>query len=289
MKNKGLGRGIEALFSDNEFNADEEEQVVDLSLSKLRANPFQPRNEFDTDALNDLAESIKKSGVFQPIIVRLDKTNTNAYQILAGERRFRASKLAGKDSIPAIIRTISDEQMMEIAILENLQREDLSSMEEAEAYASLMDNLHLTQAQVAQRLGKSRPYIANYLRLLKLPYEVQELLKANKLSMGQARTLLAIKDKNKLVKLALETAAKDLTVRQLEKMINDDQKKTSATTKSHVKKSPFVRDTEQQLRDLFGTSVLVNENNGGKGKIEIDYSSNQDLNRILQILNISLD
>ncbi|WP_220752234.1 ParB/RepB/Spo0J family partition protein [Apilactobacillus xinyiensis] len=289
MKNKGLGRGIEALFSDNEFNADEEEQVVDLSLSKLRANPFQPRNEFDTDALNDLAESIKKSGVFQPIIVRVDKTHTNAYQILAGERRFRASKLAGKDSIPAIIRTISDEQMMEIAILENLQREDLSSMEEAEAYASLMDNLHLTQAQVAQRLGKSRPYIANYLRLLKLPYEVQELLKANKLSMGQARTLLAIKDKNKLVKLALETVAKDLTVRQLEKMINDDQKKTSATTKSHVKKSPFVRDTEQQLRDLFGTSVLVNENNGGRGKIEIDYSSNQDLNRILQILNISLD
>ncbi|WP_220728886.1 ParB/RepB/Spo0J family partition protein [Apilactobacillus xinyiensis] len=289
MKNKGLGRGIEALFSDNEFNADEEEQVVDLSLSKLRANPFQPRNEFDTDALNDLAESIKKSGVFQPIIVRVDKTNTNAYQILAGERRFRASKLAGKDSIPAIIRTISDEQMMEIAILENLQREDLSSMEEAEAYASLMDNLHLTQAQVAQRLGKSRPYIANYLRLLKLPYEVQELLKANKLSMGQARTLLAIKDKNKLVKLALETVAKDLTVRQLEKMINDDQKKTSATTKSHVKKSPFVRDTEQQLRDLFGTSVLVNENDGGRGKIEIDYSSNQDLNRILQILNISLD
>ncbi|MCL0312748.1 ParB/RepB/Spo0J family partition protein [Apilactobacillus sp. TMW 2.2459] len=289
MKNKGLGRGIEALFSDNEFNADEKEQVVDLSLSKLHANPFQPRNEFDTDALNDLAESIKKSGVFQPIIVRVDKTNTNAYQILAGERRFRASKLAGKDSIPAIIRTISDEQMMEIAILENLQREDLSSMEEAEAYASLMDNLHLTQAQVAQRLGKSRPYIANYLRLLKLPYEVQELLKANKLSMGQARTLLAIKDKNKLVKLALETAAKDLTVRQLEKMINDDQKKTSATTKSHVKKSPFVRDTEQQLRDLFGTSVLVNEKNGGKGKIEIDYSSNQDLNRILQILNISLD
>ncbi|MCK8625091.1 ParB/RepB/Spo0J family partition protein [Apilactobacillus sp. M161] len=289
MKNKGLGRGIEALFSDNEFNADEEEQVVDLSLSKLRANPFQPRNEFDMDALNDLAESIKKSGVFQPIIVRVDKTNTNAYQILAGERRFRASKLAGKDSIPAIIRTISDEQMMEIAILENLQREDLSSMEEAEAYASLMDNLHLTQAQVAQRLGKSRPYIANYLRLLKLPYEVQELLKANKLSMGQARTLLAIKDKNKLVKLALETVAKDLTVRQLEKMINDDQKKTSATTKSRVKKSPFVRDTEQQLRDLFGTSVLVNENDGGRGKIEIDYSSNQDLNRILQILNISLD
>ncbi|KRM68193.1 Spo0J-like protein [Apilactobacillus ozensis DSM 23829 = JCM 17196] len=288
MKNKGLGRGIEALFADNEIN-ENEEQVTEISIDKLHPNPFQPRTEFDTAALDDLAQSIKKSGVFQPIIVRNDDSHSKEYQILAGERRYRASKLAGKETIPAIIRPISDEQMMEIAVVENLQREDLSPLEEAEAYATLMDKLHLTQAQVSQRLGKSRPYIANYLRLLKLPREVRLLLKADKLSMGQARTLLAIKDEHKLIKLAHATVANNLTVRQLEQLINSENKSKASQAKPRTKKSPFVHDAEQQLQDLFGTSVLLNASKSGKGKIEIDYSSNQDLNRILQILNISLD
>ena len=169
-KNKGLGRGIDALFQD--LSEIEEvdiknDQVVEIPLSDLRPNPYQPRKSFDETSLQELANSIEQSGVFQPIIVR--KSAVKGYELIAGERRFRASKLAGKETIPAIIREFDEEAMMQIAVLENLQREDLNPLEEAEAYEMLMKNLKLTQADVANRLGKSRPYIANYLRLLTLP------------------------------------------------------------------------------------------------------------------------
>lgn len=199
-RSKGLGRGIDALFQESKEEQQPDEQVVELEISEIRPNPYQPRKTFNEEALEELAKSIKKSGVFQPIIVR--KSSVKGYEIIAGERRYRASKLAKKTEIPAIIREFNEEQMMEVAVLENLQREDLTPLEEAEAYNTLMEKLNLTQTQVSERLGKSRPYIANYLRLLGLPGKVKLMLQDGSLSMGQARTLLAVKDEEKLMELA---------------------------------------------------------------------------------------
>ena len=186
---KKRGFSLAALFGDNHAKQDHEQSVEEIELTAIRPNPYQPRRTFDEAALQELAASIKESGVFQPIILRQPDPDLNRYEIIAGERRFRASKLAGKTTIPAIVRTMSDSQMMEVAVLENLQREDLTPLEEAQAYQSLMDRLQLTQAQVAEKLGKSRPYIANYLRLLGLPQPVKDMLEDHRLSMGQARTL----------------------------------------------------------------------------------------------------
>lgn len=290
-KEKSLGRGIDALFAENGVDT-AEENVVDLTLADIRPNPYQPRQKFDQKGLNDLAASIEKTGVFQPIIVRQPDKTLERYEILAGERRFRASKLAGKTTIPGIVRDITEEQMMEIAVLENLQREDLTPLEEAEAYDTLMTKLTLTQAQVSERLGKSRPYIANYLRLLGLPKAVKDMLQHNELSMGQARTLLSLKDKTKLVALAKRAVEQGMTVRSLEaevSKLNGAAKKLAK--KPAKKKSPFLRSTENQLQERFGTQVSINESQGKdqQGRIEIEYLSNDDLNRILDLLDIHLD
>ncbi|MDN2453690.1 ParB/RepB/Spo0J family partition protein [Lactobacillus sp. UCMA15818] len=288
--NKGLGRGIEALFQDLEQVDDGKEVVTELALGDIRPNPYQPRKIFDEDALSELSVSIKKSGVFQPIIVR--KSSVKGYEIISGERRFRASKLAEKKNIPAIIREIDEASMMEIAILENLQREDLTPLEEAQAYNTLMNKLQLTQEQVSERLGKSRPYIANYLRLLGLPKEVKDMLQREELSMGQARTLLALKDKKQVIPVAKQTVEENLTVRQLEQLVakmNGNEKKTI----KKVKKDPnavYYEQSENALREKFGTKVAVKTSSRqGKGKIEIDYLSTSDFNRIMDILGISLD
>lgn len=290
-KEKSLGRGIDALFAENGVDT-AEENVVDLTLADIRPNPYQPRQKFDQKGLNDLAASIEKTGVFQPIIVRQPDKTLERYEILAGERRFRASKLAGKTTIPGIVRDVTEEQMMEIAVLENLQREDLTPLEEAEAYDTLMTKLTLTQAQVSERLGKSRPYIANYLRLLGLPKAVKDMLQHNELSMGQARTMLSLKDKTKLVALAKRAVEQGMTVRALEaevSKLNGAAKKLAK--KPAKKKSPFLRSTENQLQERFGTQVSINESQGKdqQGRIEIEYLSNDDLNRILDLLDIHLD
>ncbi|MBP1041351.1 ParB/RepB/Spo0J family partition protein [Vagococcus sp. BWB3-3] len=290
---KGLGRGIDALFQD--FASLEEvdvqkEEIVDLDLGELRPNPYQPRKTFDEAALQELAQSIKQSGVFQPIIVR--KSDVKGYEIIAGERRFRASKLAGKENIPAIVREFDEAAMMQIAVLENLQREDLSPLEEAEAYDMLMKNLKLTQVELSERLGKSRPYIANHLRLLTLPKGVKELLQAEQLSMGQARTLLGLKNRELMAEVAAKAIKESLTVRQLEQLVSEmnDQK---VAPKKKVKKEGqakpyYIRESEERLMDKFGTSVLIQEKEG-KGKIEIEYLSADDLTRILDILEIKFD
>lgn len=290
---KGLGRGIDALFQD--FASLEEvdvqkEEIVDLDLAELRPNPYQPRKTFDEAALQELAQSIKQSGVFQPIIVR--KSDVKGYEIIAGERRFRASKLAGKEKIPAIIREFDEAAMMQIAVLENLQREDLSPLEEAEAYDMLMKNLKLTQVELSERLGKSRPYIANHLRLLTLPEGVKELLQTEQLSMGQARTLLGLKNRELMAEVAAKAIKESLTVRQLEQLVSElnDQK---ASPKRKIKKEApakpyYIRESEERLMDKFGTSVLIQEKEG-KGKIEIEYLSAGDLTRILDILDIKFD
>jgi ParB family chromosome partitioning protein len=286
---KGLGRGIDALFQDLQQISQDDEVVTELKLSEIRPNPYQPRKDFNEQSLAELSASIKKSGVFQPIIVR--KSKIQGYEIIAGERRFRASKLAGKETIPAIIRQLDEPQMMEIAVLENLQREDLTPLEEAQAYEMLMKNLKLTQAQVSERLGKSRPYIANYLRLLGLPDEVKQLLQEQQLSMGQARTLLALKDHSKLTAIAKQTVRENLTVRQLEQLITRLNGKTPTTKKpANDPYQKYYRQTEHQLQEKFGTKVAIkNSSKTGHGRIEINYLSTKDFNRIIDILGISLD
>lgn len=291
-KNKGLGRGIDALFQD--FSSLEEvdvqkEQVVEIDLTELRPNPYQPRKTFEESSLNELAESIKQSGVFQPIIVR--KSQVKGYEIIAGERRFRASKLAGKETVPAIVREFDEEAMMQVAVLENLQREDLNPMEEAEAYEMLMKNLNLTQVELAERLGKSRPYIANYLRLLTLPKIVKDLVQKETLSMGQARTLLGLKDKAKMIALANRALKENLTVRQLEQIVAkmNEGEMAAEKPKKQVKEKPYyIRESEDRLMDKFGTTVAIQEKEG-KGRIEIEYLSAADLTRILDILEIHFD
>ncbi|UJL25844.1 ParB/RepB/Spo0J family partition protein [Lactiplantibacillus plantarum] len=289
--NKALGRGIGALFADVNEPASEE-AVVDLDLKDIHANPYQPRRTFDQTALKELASSIEKSGVFQPIIVRQPDAELNKYEIIAGERRFRASKLAHQTTIPAIVRDVTEEQMMEVAVLENLQREDLTPLEEAAAYDSLMKKLKLTQAEVSKRLGKSRPYIANYLRLLGLPDGVKQYIQKGQLSMGQARTLLSLKNKTKLAPLAKRVVKDNMTVRQLEQIVaryNGESKEPAK--KVAPKKSPYIRASEEQLQEKFGTAVSIQNkaNKADQGKIEIPYLSNEDLTRILEILSIDLN
>lgn len=293
MKNKGkiLGKGIDALFQDlaslEEVDV-QTETVVDISLNELRPNPYQPRKTFDETSLKELASSIAHSGVFQPIIVR--KSAVKGYEIIAGERRFRASKLAKKETIPAIIRDFDEESMMQVAVLENLQREDLNPLEEAEAYKMLMDNLKLTQVEVATRLGKSRPYIANYLRLLTLPQLAKEMLQDQRLSMGQARTLLGLKNKEEMLKLANRCVKENLTVRQLEQLVAEMNEDKSKKKISRIiqEKPYYLRESEDRLMDKLGTSVEITEKKG-KGKIEIEYLSQSDLTRILDLLNITFD
>ena len=287
-----LGRGIEALFEENTIaDSDSTEQVQDIKLTSIRANPYQPRRTFDQAALRELAASIEKSGVFQPIILRQPDPAVERYELVAGERRFRASKLAKQKTIPAIVRTMSDEQMMEIAVLENLQREDLTPLEEAQAYQTLMDKLSLTQAQVAVKLGKSRPYIANYLRLLGLPAPIKEALNAGQLSMGQARTILGLKNKRQLTPLANRAVKQNLTVRQLEKIVAQMNGTAKAKDQHNRQRKPvYIREAEDQLQSKFGTKVAVSQSRKrGSGKIEIPYTSNDDLTRILELLDISLD
>ncbi|MDN6625899.1 MAG: ParB/RepB/Spo0J family partition protein [Pisciglobus halotolerans] len=286
---KGLGRGIDALFTEfAEFDKvdSSDERVQQIELSEIRPNPYQPRRRFDEDALNELADSIKQSGVFQPIILRA--SSAKGYELIAGERRFRASKLAGKTTIPAIVREFNEEDMMQVAVLENLQREDLSALEEAEAYNMLMKNLKLTQEEVALRLGKSRPYIANYLRLLGLPEEVKEMLQQNDISMGQARTLLGLKDKKQILKIAKKVVKENLTVRQIEQLVSQMNEPKKEQEEKGIKKPLYIRESEERLMDKFGTTVVINDKNE-KGKIEIEYLSTEDLTRILDLLEIQFD
>lgn len=266
-------------------------QVVEINLSYIHPNPYQPRHNFDAKALRELANSIQESGVFQPIIVRQQAAAKNYYELIAGERRFRAAKMAGLHTIPALISQLSDAETMEAAVIENLQREDLTPLEEAQAYDSLMAKLNFTQAQVSEKLGKSRPYIANYLRLLRLPQTIKNMLQAGELSMGQARTLLALKNRHKLIPLAKRVVSEHLTVRQLENLVNRLNAQMPKKGKPVLpvrKESPYVRAIEEQLQERFGTKAVLDQKEKG-GKIEINYVSNDDLNRILNLLNISLD
>ncbi|ADG40530.1 MULTISPECIES: ParB/RepB/Spo0J family partition protein [Leuconostoc] len=297
IKKGGLGKGLGGLFNAN--NVTEEalehtkavtkqatatEQVVRINLVDVEANPFQPRHRFNDERLEELSRSIKQNGVLTPIIVR---KHDRGYQIIAGERRVRASKLAELTYISAIVREVDDDTMAAIALIENLQRDDLDVIEEAQAYDNLMQQLHLTQAQVAEKVGKERTTVANALRLLKLPQSVQELVEKGDLSMGHARALLGLKSKAKLEEVAQLIITRHLNVRQVESLVR--QINNGTTEKNEKVVSPYITSLATQLEEKFGTKVNVNVGNKGHGKIEISYLSNDDLSRILNLLDIEVD
>jgi len=284
-KRRALGRGLEELFNieDITYSGFEEkimktataEEIRQIPLTELRVNPYQPRKNFDPDSLNELAESIKTHGVFQPIIV---KKSIKGYEIVAGERRFRASKIAGKETIPAIVKDFSDEQMMQIAVLENLQRENLNAIEEATAYKTLMVNMGINQEKLADVVGKSRSHVTNMLGLLNLPESVINLVMTKKISMGHARVLSKLKDPNKIIMLANEIVDKELSVREIEVL---------ASGKEFVRKTKMTRkevsieylDLERNLTDYLGTKIKLKPK-----KLELFYENEKDLNRLLEII-----
>lgn len=272
---KGLGRGLDALFQENQ----QDELIEDINLSELRPNPYQPRHEFDEKALNELSESIKIHGVLQPIVVR---KSIKGYDIVVGERRFRASKLAGKVKIPAIVKSLTDTQMMELAVIENLQREDLNPLEEAKSYQFLMDRLKLTQAETADRLGKSRPYIANMLRLMNLPQAVKDLIDQKKITGGHGRTLLGLKSEDEMIAVAKKVIDESMSVRELEKYIKD-LNQSDKKTKEKKKKPVFLVKHEENLKRSLGTKVEISKSRK-KGKIAIEFTSEEEFNRLIALL-----
>ena len=288
-KKRALGRGLEELFNNENLDIESFEktivenahrdEIIEVDLSELRVNPYQPRKIFDEEALKELSESIKEHGVFQPIII---KKSIKGYEIVAGERRVRASKLAGLTHIPAIIRNFTDEQMMEIALLENLQRENLTAIEEAVAYKSLLENLHLTQDELAKKVGKSRSHITNIIGLLRLPKDIQELVNTSKISMGHARILSKLDDENQIRKMADKIINENISVRNTEELTSTNN--FERKNKIHKKESNTndLKYVEDLLREKLDTKVKINDK-----KIEISYTNVADLNRILEILNVS--
>ncbi|WP_139892024.1 ParB/RepB/Spo0J family partition protein [Bacillus sp. D386] len=276
---KGLGKGLDALIANMEVS--KEEVVQEIALKNLRPNPYQPRKSFQPEAIEELKNSILQHGILQPLIVR--KSSIKGYEIVAGERRFRAAKEAKMKTVPAVVREFDDRQMMELALLENLQREDLNPVEEGAAYQSLLRNLDITQEELAKRMGKSRPHIANHIRLLSLPALIQDYISQGKLSMGHGRALLSLKSKKDIKPLADKVIKENLNVRQLEGIIQGLNESVPRETKKVPAKDIFIQERENQLRERFGTTVNIKQNNK-RGKIEIEFFSNEDLERLLEIL-----
>ncbi|QDH23735.1 ParB/RepB/Spo0J family partition protein [Saccharibacillus brassicae] len=277
---KGLGRGLDALIPS--LSVGENDPIVDIPLDRLRANPYQPRHHFDEDGLRELAESIRQHGVIQPIIVR---SVLRGYEIIAGERRTRASALAGKSRIPAVVREFSDQQVMEIALIENVQRENLNAMEIAVAYQSLMDEFKMTQEELSAKVGKSRSHIANFLRLLSLPDEVKEHVSRGTLSMGHAKAIVGLKNPAFQIELAEKAMREGWSVRELEEAVQELGTKSGGTVKNKTKKrDPYIADVEDSLREHFKTTVKIKPGSKEKGKIELSYYDQQDLQRLLDLL-----
>jgi len=290
-KKRALGKGLEQLFNNETIDFDSFEaniiesaspnDIKEIPLDELRSNPYQPRKNFDVEALEELASSIREYGVFQPIIA---KKSIKGYEIVAGERRVRASKLAGQKTIPAIIREFSDNEMREIALLENLQRENLSAIEEAWAYQSLIESLHIRQEDLAEKLGKSRSHITNMLGLLRLPESVQEMILKNEISMGHARVLSKLEDVEVIKLYANRIKEENLSVRELEKILanpNEIKRKVPIQRKVNTNQYKYIEDA---LKEKLGTKLRIQNQ-----KIEIYFKDLEDLNRILEELNVEID
>jgi len=281
-KKKGLGRGLDALLGDENFDfldnnepAKKSDDFVDINL--LEASPFQPRKEFDAQALNSLVDSIREKGVLQPLLVR---KNVNKFEIIAGERRFRAAKIAGVTKLPVIIKDIDDKEALEIALIENIMRENLSPIEEAEGYARLMSEFSHTQEALSQVIGKSRSQIANTLRLLNLPDSVKQLIKENKLSAGHAKMLVGLENAEEL---AQKIVKEGLSVRQIEKIVVK-QKNPAPSKRIASLKNPQFFDIEQDLYKSCGLQVKICSGKNGRGSVSIKYDSIAQLDEIIEIL-----
>ena len=291
QKKKALGKGLEELFSSEVLDFDtfesnimetaEENDIKEILVSEIRPNPYQPRKTFNDEALNELAESIKNYGVFQPIIV---KKGLRGYDLIAGERRLRASKIAGLTKIPAIVKEFTDDEMREISLLENIQRENLTSIELAWAYKGIIDNLDIRQEDLAQKIGKSRSHVTNTLGLLNLPKSVQEMILNGDISMGHARVLSKMDDDDEVIKLADRIVHENISVHELEDISKkDDIKKRMPINKRINNNNYNYSQVEDELKDILGTNVKIN----GK-KISIYFENVNDLNRILDIMNIDI-
>lgn len=296
-KRTGLGKGLSALLEDNtteQLSTDAIVEVVsagrihEIPLEQIEVNPFQPRTEFDRTALEELAESIRVQGIIQPITVR--QLEPGSYQLISGERRLKASKLAGLTQVPAYIRTANDQQMLEMALIENIQREELNAIEIALSYQRLLTECSLKQEELGDRVGKNRSTVTNYLRLLKLPPDIQIGLRDRKISMGHARALINIENIDTQLSLFKKIIDEEWSVRKTEEAVRalltkPDASETAKKPVSHV--HPEIVQLQNRLSNRYGTRVQVNRNEQGKGEIKIPFFSDEDLNRILEILELS--
>lgn len=284
MSKKGLGSGLSHLIEQN-MSANNQREVFDVSVGKIKPNPYQPRKTFDQKALEELSESIKENGLFQPILLR---ETLVGYEIISGERRYRASKLAGLKTIPAIIYDYTDQQMMEVALVENIQREDLSIVEEAKSYQSLIDNLGYTQEQLANKVGKSRSHVTNIIRLLKLDDDILESVDKGLLSMGHVKVLITIDDKKRQYQIVDQIISQNLNVRQTEELANSAKGKSTIKVKqrraNETVKSARNKRIETIVREKLGVQVIVTGEK--KGSIEFKYNSPDELENLLEQLNL---
>ena len=290
-KKKALGRGLDAILQSPETDITSKDisgnyvvgAIANIAVEKIVSNPFQPRDQFDDELLKELAASIEKQGIIQPITVR--KLGYDKYQLISGERRLRASKVAGISEVPCYIRVANDEQMLEMALVENIHRKDLNAIEIAISYQRLIEECELTHEKLSERISKNRSTITNYLRLLKLPAEIQLALRDDKISMGHARALINVTDPEIPLGILNKIIARDLSVRQVEELVRNFQVLPPVTKKDPVELPEFFNSTAVELRDKLGTNVNIRRNNNGKGQIVISFESDQDFSRILALLD----
>lgn len=290
-KRSGLGKGLDSLIpaqsskkvaSKGQASVETEikKEEIMLKITEVEPNRDQPRKHFDEDALLELSESIKQFGIIQPIIVQKRK---DYYEIIAGERRWRAAKMAGVKEVPVIVKDYTDQEIVEISLIENIQRENLNPIEEAKAYKRLLDEFDLKQDEVAERVSKSRTAVTNSMRLLRLDERVQQMVIDDMISSGHARALLAIEDKDMQVKIATKVFDEKLSVREIEKLVKNIGKEKIEKKKQEIKNSFIYQDIEEKIKGILGTKVYVNHKSNNKGKIEIEYYSNDELERILNL------
>lgn len=283
IKRNALGRGLDALITMDEVKTSGSSSINEINIDLISPNPDQPRTEFDEEALNELASSIKELGIIQPISLR--KMSNNSYQIIAGERRYRAAKRAGLKSLPAYVRTVEDETVMEMALIENIQREDLNAVEIALTFQKLIEQYNLTQEKLSERVGKKRTTIANYLRLLKLPAEIQLGLKNKVIDMGHARSLLSIEDASLQLKLYEEIKLNGYSVRKVEERAKEIIQGEKVVEKPSKKKNSEYDSYNKELISLFKTRVKIVCDENGKGKISIPFKNEKEFERIKELLN----
>lgn len=289
-KNRGLGKGLEALFNNSEIDtkeisiekAEENEArgITFVNINDIKPNENQPRKEFDEEKIEELSNSIKEHGLIQPVILR---KASKGFEIVAGERRWRACRKAGLKEIPCIVKELTDEQNMLIAIIENMQREDLNPIEEADGINMMITNFGLTQEEVSKSVGKSRPYITNALRLLKLPEQIKNFVSEGKLSTGHARAIAGIDGTEKQIQIAEFAVKEGISVREIEKLIKEQNAPKKRNPRKRAEKNADVKKVEEDLKQIMGTKVSLNQT-GKKGKIEIEYYSREELERLIELL-----